>query len=244
MPNCSIGATQKVVSLYHKNNCVPELLSKNPILRRENDLPEKFGQMNTLYFPKFSVKMCCFWTKQLWNCTPTNEYESVVYPIPEWKRRIYRKMKIWQKKLMLWCFIAHDGRKSLQKVCERINSSKLQMLQESLLLFSCFVYFGQKIAEAKALAHILTLSKTWFSGNGIEILVNWPPNSPTSLLKIFWSLLKKGVFRKHPKNIEELWEFCQEEFERIPLKYIQNLYSSIPDRLNKIVQCNGKNIEF
>ena len=33
---------------------------KNPILRREIDLPEKFGQMNTLYFPKFSVKMCCF----------------------------------------------------------------------------------------------------------------------------------------------------------------------------------------
>ena len=61
------------------------------------------------------------------------------------------------------------------------------------------------------------------------------------------SLLKKRVFQRHPKNIEEVWAFCQEEFERIPLEYIQNLYSSIPDRLIKIVQCNRKktlNFEF
>ena len=28
------------------------------------------------------------------------------------------------------------------------------------------------------------------------------------------------------------------------MEYIQNFYSSIPDRLNKIDQCNGKNIKF
>ena len=47
---------------------------KNPILRREIDLPEMFGQMNMLYFPKIFSKVSCFWTKQLWNFTLTNEY--------------------------------------------------------------------------------------------------------------------------------------------------------------------------
>ena len=83
------------------------------------------------------------------------------------------------------------------------------------------------------------------SESGLEILENWPPNSPDiNIIENVWSLLKKRVFQRHPKNIEELWAFCQEEFERKALEYIQNLYSSIPDRLNKFVQCNGKNIKF
>ena len=135
---------------------------------------------------------------------------------------------------MLWGFIANDGRKCLQKVCGTINSIKhLQILQESLL--------GEKLQQDNAPAYNSILSKTWFSENGLEILENWPPNSPDiNIIKNVWSLLKKRVFQRHPKNIEELWAFRQEEFERIPLEYIQNLYNSIPDRLNKIVQCNGK----
>ena len=145
--------------------------------------------------------------------------------------------------MMLWGFIAHDGRKCLQKVCGTIHSIKyLQILQESLLPE---MFLGEKLQQDNAPAHNSILSKTWFSENGLEILEDWPPNSPDiNIIENVWSLLKKRVFQRHPKNIEELWAFCQEEFERIPLEYIQNLYNSIPDRLNKIVQCNGKNIKF
>ena len=55
---------------------MPELLSKNPILRRKIDLPEKFGQMNTLYFPEFSGKICRFRTKQL----GTAPYQTSISP--------------------------------------------------------------------------------------------------------------------------------------------------------------------
>ena len=144
---------------------------------------------------------------------------------------------------MLWGFIAQDGRKCLQKVCGTINSIKyLQTLQENLLPE---MFLGEKLQQDNAPAHNSILSKTWFSENGLEILENWPPNSPDiNIIENVWSLLKKRVFQRHPKNIEELWPFCQEEFESIPLEYIQNLYSSIRGRLNKIVQCNGKNNKF
>ena len=71
---------------------------------------------------------------------------------------------------MLWGFIAHDGRKCLQKVCGTINSIKcLQILQKSLLpeMFLC-----EKLQQDNPPAHNLTLSKTWFSENGLEILEN------------------------------------------------------------------------
>ena len=144
---------------------------------------------------------------------------------------------------MLWGFIAYDGPKCLQKVCGTIILIKyLQIFPKSLLPE---LFLGEKLQQDDAPAHNSILSRTWFSENGLEILKNWLPNSPD--IKIFenvWSLLKKRVFERHSKNIEEFWAFCKEEVERIPLEYIQSLYSWIPDWLNEIVQCNGKNIEF
>ena len=81
---------------------MPELLSKNPILRREIDLPEKFGQKNTLYFPKFSGKMCYFRTKQLWNCTLKTSISPSFTQKRNGKEEPIGNPKFWQKKLMLW----------------------------------------------------------------------------------------------------------------------------------------------
>ena len=59
---------------------------------------------------------------------------------------------------MLSGFIAHDGRKCLQRVCETINSIKyLQILQESLLLD---MFLGKKLRQDNAPAHNSILSKT------------------------------------------------------------------------------------
>ena len=68
--SCSTSLIRRIL-IYHLR---ARIAIKNPIFWREIDLPEKFGQKNTLYFRKFSGKMCCFRTKQLWNCTLTNEY--------------------------------------------------------------------------------------------------------------------------------------------------------------------------
>ena len=155
------------------------------------------------------------------------------------KKNLSETQKFGGKKLMLWGFIAHDGRKCLQKVCGTINSIKyLQILQENLLPE---MFLGEKLQQDNGPAHNSILSKTWFSENGLEVLESWPPNSPDINISLECA---KRVFQRHPKNFEELWVFCQEEFERIPLEYIQNLYSSIPDRLNKFVHCNGKTLNF
>ena len=93
------------------------------------------------------------------------------------------------------------------------------------------MFLGEKLQQDNAPANNSILSTTWFSENGLEILENWSANSPDiNIIENVWSLLKKRVFQRHSKNIEELWAFCQ-EFERIPLEYIQNLYSSIPNKL-------------
>ena len=80
------------------------------------------------------------------------------------------------RKLMLWGFIAHNGRKCLQKVCETINLIKyLHILQASLLPE---MFLGEKTQQVNAPAHSSILSKTLFSENGLEIPENRPLNSP------------------------------------------------------------------
>ena len=124
------------------------------------------------------------------------------------KKNLSETRKFGRKKLMLWGFIAHDGQKCLQKVCGTINWIKyLQILQESLLPE---MFLGEKLQQDNAPAHSSILSKTWFSENGLEILENWPPISPDiNSIENVWSLLKKGVFRRHPKNIENFGHFVK-----------------------------------
>ena len=91
------------------------------------------------------------------------------------KKNLSQTQKLGVKKLMLRGFIAHDGRKCLQKICGTINSIKyLHTLQGSLLPE---MYLSEKLQRDNAPAHNSILSKSWFSENGLEVLENWPPNS-------------------------------------------------------------------
>ena len=187
MPNCSIEAKQKVVSLYHKG------------------------------YSLFSISKA--------TSVPKGTCWDIV-------RRYNSRRHVKNRK--------GPGRpKNLDSKEEKqlINLSQNDPKKIQLNLYGILI-------RKKNCSTSLIRTK-WFSEKELEIFENWPPNSPDiNIIENVWSLLKKRVFERRPKNIEELWAFCQEEFERIPLEYIQNLYSSIPDRLNKIVQCNGKNIKF
>ena len=110
--------------------------------------------------------------------------------------------------MMLWGFIAHDGRKCLQKVCGTINSIKyLQILPESLLPE---MYLGEKVQQDNAPAQNWILSKTWFSENGLEIFENWPPNSPEiNFIENVWSLLKKRFSKDIPKILRNFGHFVK-----------------------------------
>ena len=90
------------------------------------------------------------------------------------------------------------------------------------------MFLGKKLQKDNAPAHNSILSKTWCSENGLEVLENWPPNSPDfNIIENVCSLLKKRVFQRHARNIEEVWTFCQEEIERIPLEHIKTYIAQL-----------------
>ena len=150
---------------------------KKPYLTAKNRLARKVWAKEHALLPKI------FWQNVLFSDETTLELHPnkrvLVRRLPNTgmeKKNLSETRKFGGKKLMLWGFIAHDGRKCLQKVCGTINSIKyLQILQKNLLPE---MFLGEKLQQDNAPAHDSILSKTWFSENGLEILENWPPNSP------------------------------------------------------------------
>ena len=86
------------------------------------------------------------------------------------KKNLSETQKFGGKKLMLWGFIAHDGRKCLQKVWnDKFDQISADFARKSI---AGNVFLGVKLQQDNAPAHNSILSKTWFSESGLEILEN------------------------------------------------------------------------
>ena len=93
--------------------------------------------------------------------------------------------------------------------------------------------------------HITAKKKLWMAENGIDLLENWPPQSPDlNIIENVWHFLKERVRKRYPKNFEELWMFTQEEFYNIPTQLIQRLFRSIPRRLRLVVRAKGCHTKY
>ena len=72
-----------------------------------------------------------------------------------------------------------------------------------------------------------------------------PPNSPDLAYPIedLWAIIKPRVKRRSPKTIEQLKEFLLEEWNSIPLKFVQNLCRGYVNRLKKVIELGGRKLE-
>ena len=94
------------------------------------------------------------------------------------------------------------------------------------------MYLGEVLQQDNAPAHKSAETSTWFLENGVDVLENWPPNSPDlNIIENLWSILKGRIAKRHPKTLEDLETFALEEFYAIPDEYVQKLFKSIKNRL-------------
>ena len=71
------------------------------------------------------------------------------------------------------------------------------------------MFLGEKLQQGNAPAYISILSKPWFSEDELEILKNWPPNSPDiNIIENVWCLLKK-ISRDIPKKLRNVGHFVK-----------------------------------
>ena len=123
---------QRILISYHLR---AKIAIKKLYLTARNRLARKVWANEHALLPKL------FWQNVLFSDEITLEPQAnkrvLVRRLPTTRmenKNLSETRKFSGRKLMLWGFIAHDGRKYLQKVCGTISSIKyLQILQEMLL---------------------------------------------------------------------------------------------------------------
>ncbi len=107
------------------------------------------------------------------------------------------------------------------------------------------MYLDQIFQQDYAPAHVSAETKFFTAENGMEVLEDWPPQSPDiNIIENLWNFLKTRVGRRPPSTEEELTKHTYEEFARIPDDYIKKLYDSIPRRLSAVLRRNGEPTKY
>ena len=89
--------------------------------------------------------------------------------------------------------------------------------------------------------HTSKLAQKWFNDHGYTVM-KWPAQSPDiNPIEHLWWVLKRRLakYENPPGGVEELWEHCQVEWEKIPKEVCQNLIESMPRWVQAIIEAKG-----
>ena len=134
------------------------------------------------------------------------------------------------------CLIRIKGTMDSRQYCDILKQGLLGSLHDHGLEPEDIIFMHDN--DPKHTSHY---TKSWLHENYIHLL-DWPPSSPDmNIIEHCWDavdcvLRSQGVL---PTNLEELWTMLQEEWEKLNVEYIRNLYRSIPDRLQALRKSKG-----
>ena len=71
-------------------------------------------------------------------------------------------------------------------------------------------------------------------------MIEWPSQSPDlNPIENLWGVLKNEVSKRQFSNKAELWSFVKEEWQKIPIETCRKLISSMPNRMQKVIENKG-----
>jgi hypothetical protein len=85
--------------------------------------------------------------------------------------------------------------------------------------------------------------QSWFEKHEDELQhLPWPAQSPhLNITKLLWSVLENKVRNRFPppRSLKQIEDILREEWYKIPLETVQNLYKSIPRRTVAALKAKG-----
>ena len=86
---------------------------------------------------------------------------------------------------------------------------------------------------------------SFFEEEGIALLPDWPSRSPgLNIIEKLREYLKIQVSEHNIQNLQELWTIVQTQSFKIPERFIENLFDSIPRRIDAVIKNKGHPIRY
>lgn len=152
--------------------------------------------------------------------------------------------------VMVWGCITNQGVGHLVRVVGRMDKRQYVDILERGLLPTLEDYHldlsATTFQEDNDPKHTSKLAKAFLKEKGIRCLP-WPSGSPDmNIIEHVWGYLEEKVqqHKPHPSNLEQLWRILQEEWQKIPLGFIQNLYRSMGRRVTELHHRSGWNTKY
>jgi len=149
--------------------------------------------------------------------------------------------------LMFWGGIGYQGKTNLVLIDGRQNGPKYQrMLTANLLPVSEEISGSTRrlkytFQQDGASCHTSDSTMRYFQRQQITVL-DWPAYSPDmNIIENLWGHMVREVYPggKVYRNVNQLEVAVQRVWNDIPLEYVQNLFDSMPRRVDELVEARG-----
>jgi transposase len=136
------------------------------------------------------------------------------------------------------------------KLNDTLNSELyITILEEELK--STFQFYGLRVEDMlfmqdNATAHTSCQTRECLEREQIRLL-KWPAQSPDlNPIENMWHSLeiKLRRLRPAPRNLKELWETIEKEWEATPQQEVQALIQSMPNRIVATIKAKGGYIKY
>lgn len=94
--------------------------------------------------------------------------------------------------------------------------------------------------------HTSLLARKWLSKHSISVL-DWPAQSPDlNPIEHLWSYLKRQLtaYASAPRNIDQLWQRVETQWENIPRQKCIDLIESMPRRVAAVLKARGGHTNY
>ncbi|KAB5587849.1 hypothetical protein CTheo_8709 [Ceratobasidium theobromae] len=246
-------------------------VSVDTVRRRLKDQGlENFKQHAVPFLKKEHIKQCREWGEDLLFWTLDN-WSAVIYSDAS-KFDVFGSdghRRVWQKRgqalkpkntikkvahgggrVMVWGCITRWGVGRLRRIETTLTAAGYAKILSEDLLGTLRDYdinpHGIYFQCDKDKKQWTKLVATLLENHGIDSLP-WPASSPDmNIIENLWDHLDHQVHSRNPppKNRNQLWQFLQEEWEKIDQNYIAWLYESIPTRVQTLVENKGGNTGY
>lgn len=130
-----------------------------------------------------------------------------------------------------------------------MNSSWYLETLENCLVPTVHAHFQDDscyFQDDNAPCHRSKVVKEWFQHQGIQLIQNWPGNSPDlNPIENLWAIIGKEVRDRHPNSRTSLEEVIQEAWSSPAVaQSIQKLISSMPKRIKATLMKKGHHSKY
>ena len=177
------------------------------------------------------------------NCSQEGENTSAGHKNPDILQNIPRKL--WNFEVAVWWF-GKPSKKMAPESSYDVRIAWIPLLTKRYWRKNCCQYELQNIFQQDgAPCHKSRLVTTLLDKAKICVLSDWPAQSPDlNAIESLWRDLKARVSSCRPGNIETLWRTCEEQWTMMPTHVIQNLYKSMPRRIQEVIKMKGMNTKY